>query len=68
MRVRRARRFNLLQFSEKRILIIDVYAQANYNLTTPKAGALNKTIAEGANYKLQDRIANLTDEFQERRG
>ena len=30
----------------KRILIIDMYAQANYNLTTPKAGALNRTNAE----------------------
>ena len=51
----------------KRILIIDMHAQASYNLTNPKAGALNRTNAEGANYKLQDIIANLTNEFQERR-
>ena len=40
----------------------------SYNLTNPKAGALNRIGDEGPTYKLQDRIANLTDEFQERCG
>ena len=47
--------------------IYDKYG-LSYNLTNPQAGALNRMSDEGPKYKLQDRIANLTDEFQERCG
>lgn len=48
----------------------NIYAKygLRHNLTNPKSGALNRTSDEGGKYKLQDRITNLTDEFQERCG
>jgi chromosome partitioning protein len=38
----------------------------SYRLTNPAAGLLNRSNIEGSNYRLEDRIYNLVEEFQER--
>ena len=38
----------------------------SYRLTNPAAGLLNRSNVEGLNYRLEDRLCNLVEEFQER--
>lgn len=38
----------------------------SYRLTNPAAGLLNRRDVEGSNYRLEDRICNLVEEFQQR--
>jgi len=38
----------------------------SYRLTNPTAGLLNRSSIEGSHYRLEDRICNLVEEFQER--
>ena len=38
----------------------------SYRLTNPAAGLLNRRDVEGPNYRLEDRIYNLVEEFQQR--
>jgi len=38
----------------------------SYRLTNPAAGLLNRSNIEGLNYRLEDRICNLVEEFQGR--
>lgn len=38
----------------------------SYRLTNPAAGLLNRSDVEGSQYRLEDRIYNLVEEFQER--
>jgi len=38
----------------------------SYRLTNPAAGLLNRRDVEGPNYRLEDRICNLVEEFQQR--
>ena len=45
--------------------IFDKYG-LSYSLANPKAGALSRIKDEGERYRLQDRISNLVEEFQER--
>lgn len=46
----------------------NIYAKygLSYTLTNPPAGFLSRTSEEGGKYRLQDRITNLTNEFQEK--
>ena len=45
--------------------IFDKYG-LSYRLNNPETGALSRVSDEGRQYRLQDRIANLAEEFQER--
>ena len=45
--------------------LLQKYAQS-FVLTNPKAGLLSRTDVEGPNYKLEDRIHSLVEEFRER--
>ncbi len=46
----------------------DLYAKygVSYTLTNPKTGPLDRSKDEGRRYRLQDRLANLVEEFMER--
>ena len=46
----------------------DLYAKygVSHRLANPKTGPLDRSTDEGPTYRLQDRLENLVEEFQER--